>query len=328
MNGRAPVRILSALGLGLALSAGTMESVPGQDVVVLKNGQRLVGQLDGITDKIANLTLAGAAGGSARRTLAAEAIDWIEFGFREGEEALHAHRAEGAAADLRPWWEFHFPHLHRPRSRAASYGLAYAEALLRENAPTGADKAFALFDRIAERAWSPEDRLAARRGRVRALLGKGELKAARAAAAELAGETGDPALLLEAEHRLALADFEELRRLLQENPRWEEDEEVRPRRNELYHRALDAFLRPHLFHATREEVAARGLHSAAELFLLAGEAEEAAARWEDLVKLYPETSFSAIAAARLTSAPSEGEAASPPPSLPPDPAKDPPRTEP
>jgi len=112
-------------------------------------------------------------------------------------------------------------------------------------------------------------------------------------------ETDNPALLIEVNYLLALADTKKLKALEKEHPRWEEDDEVRPDRDDLFHRAVDRFLWPHLFHATREEVAARGLFAAADLYAYAGEIEAARDRWKDLIELYPDSSYAALAASRI-----------------------------
>ncbi len=290
MKSRALAILLVIAGPGIA-----------QDVIHLQSGEAVAGRIDAITDTVINVTLpvVGIGGGTARRTLQTPQVEFIEFGFAEGEQAAFAARVSASASLLKSWWEYSLPHLHRPRSRTAAWGAAYADAILRDEGAAGATQALGLFDRIIARAWAPEDVSAARQGRLRALMAGGQLEVAIAEARHFAAETKDEALLLEVEHLLAVADFEKLRALEQEHPRWVEDDEVRPLRNELYHRTLDRFLRPHLFHATNETAAARGLFFAAELFAFAGEKEEARARWTDLIKLYPDTSEAKEAAARI-----------------------------
>ncbi len=275
-----------------------------QDVIYLKTGESLACQVDDLTDNIVNFSLlpsAGTAGGSARRTIPADLVAYVELAFKPGEEAFFADREKATAEQLKGWWEFHFPHLHRPRSRAAAYGLAFAHALVREEPVTGVDRALSLFDRIIARAWSEEDVAAAKHGRLNALMAKGDLETATVEARMLARQTEDPDLLIEVNYLLAKADAEKLKALEAEHPRWMDDDEVRPERNQLYHGALDQFLWPHLFHATREEVAARGLFSAADFCLYAGEVDLARDYWVDLTHLYPETSFAALATERIQS---------------------------
>lgn len=286
--------------LVLVLLSGWLPVI-GQDVLHLKSGETVTGRIDAVTDTIINLTLpvVGVTGGTARRTLPTPEVEFIEFGFVEGEQTAFAARATASASLLKSWWEYSLPHLHRPRSRTAAWGLAYADAILREEGAAGAERALGICDRVLARAWSPEDISAARQGRLRAMIAAGQLEAAITEARKFAGETDDPGLLIEVEHLLAMSDFEKLRALEEEHPRWIEDDEVRPLRNELYHRTLDGFLRPSLFHASREDAAARGLFAAAELLAFAGEINEARARWTDLTKLYPDTSYAAEAAKRL-----------------------------
>jgi len=288
----------------------------GQDVIYLKTGESVACRLDALTDKIVSFSLlsrAGTAGGSARQTISADRVDRIEFDFAEGEAGFFEKRHEATAEQLKAWWDLTFAHLHRPRSRAAAYGIAFANAMLREQPQPGAERALAIFDRVIARAWSAEDIALAKEGRLRALMAKGDLETATAEAQVLARETENPELLIEVNYLLARADFEKLKAIEAEHPRWEEDDEVRPDRNELFHRTVDRFLWPHLFHATREEVAARGLFAAAELYAYAGEGEPARDRWNDLIKLYPDSSFAAQAAAKLESIPSSTEPTDEPP---------------
>ena len=280
----------------------SVPSVGAQDVIFLKTGESLPCRVDDITDKIINFSLlpiAGPAGGSARRTIPAEGVDYIEFDFKPGEAAFFEKRNEATAAQLKTTWDFHFAHLHRPRSRTAAYGIAFGNAILREESQAGAARALSVFDRIIERAWSAEDVALAKQGRLRSLMALGDLVTATAEAKTLAAQSEDPGLLIEVNYLLAMADFQKLKILEEEHPRWQEDDEVRPERNELFHRAVDQFLWPHLFHATREELAARGLSGAAELYLFAGDIEAARRRWEDLINLYPTTTFSGPAKERL-----------------------------
>lgn len=290
----------------LLFSALVATPLASQDLVVMKSGETLACRIDDLTDAFVSVTLPGAAGavGSAKRTLAIPQVERIEYGFRPGEAALFEKRGSATAAELEPWWDLWFPHLHRSSSRGGAWGVAYARAIMREGRVIGVEKALSLFDHLIARAWSSQDKAAAKHGRIEALIAKGDLATATAEARLLAREAQDPVLLLEVGHLLAEADFLTLRELEEEHPRWFDDDEVRPRRHELYHRALDQFLKPHLFHATHEEAAARGLFCAAELLRFGGEVAEARARWEDLLELYPETSFAAKARESLAAFPS------------------------
>ena len=84
--------------------------------------------------------------------------------------------------------------------------------------------------------------------------------------------------------------------------RWEEDDVVRPERNELYNRTLDQFLYPYLFHGSDEKAASRGLWSAVEVYLSANDRESALARANDIVILYPGSNYAARARTLLEEA--------------------------
>lgn len=265
-----------------------------EDVIYLKTGESALCRIDAITPKITNFTLLsdpGPAKGSARRTVATERIDYFVFGFKPGEEAVYQNRKRESSEVLEKWWNTWFAHLSRPRARTAAFGSAFAHALLREDPEINAKRALSVFDRIIGRAWSEDDVAEAKQGRLRALMAMGDLETATHEAHLLAGETEDPGLLIEVKYLLARADFETLKALVEENPKWEEDDEVRPERNRLYHIVVDQLLWPHLFHAIRENEAARGLFGVAGVYRFAGEEELARAACEDLIQLYPETDF-------------------------------------
>ena len=285
----------------LILACCFAANAQSQDVIHLKTGESSACEIEAVTDNIVIFLLRGPGGGSAKRTLPMDRVDYIEFGFEQGEEAVFKDLENISAAILETWWEFHFGNLHRPRSRTAVYGIAFANALLKEDPETGAARALSVLDRIIERAWAEEDKSLARQGRLRALIASGDLDTAVGEAQILQGETEDPDLSIEVKFLLAEADFAQLKALEEEHPRWIDDDEVRPGRNALYHRIVDQYLWPHLFHATREEAAARGLLSAAGVYEFAAETELARAACEDLINLYPTTSFAAPAKERLES---------------------------
>ena len=273
------MRVLAILLLSGVVSAA--------DVIHLKSGETITTEIDALTDKIVSFSQRSKVG-SASRTLPVEQIEFVEFGFDTGEEGVFQRLDTADMATLEKWWNVHFSHLHRPRSRTAAYGIALANALIAQEAESSRKRGLDLFDRIAARAWSDEDVQSAKQGRLQALIALGELEKAREEASALASETEDPALLIEVKYLLARADFEKLKVLETEHPRWMEDEEVKPQRNALYHNIIDQFLWPHLFHATREDAAARGLAAAAEVYAFAGESDLSQNCLIDLAKLYPE----------------------------------------
>ncbi|MCB1090956.1 MAG: hypothetical protein KDL87_05470 [Verrucomicrobiae bacterium] len=275
----------------------------GEDVLHLKDGTVVRCEIQAITDNIltykTTIDLGGGRTASAQPTVPTSTVDYIEFGPLPGETELMASPQSADPKALEKVWDETSKHLHRPRSNAGAIGLAYADRLLRLPESFQWDFALTVFDRIRERDWNPAHRDEARKGRLRALIQLGRLKEATAEAKQLATETDDPEMLIEARYAMARADFVTLKALEADNPKWEEDDTVRPERNRLYHSIIDQFLWPYLFHGTLEELAARGLAAAAEAHDFAGHPEEATACRHDLGELYPQSaSAEALRAAK------------------------------
>ena len=123
------------------------------------------------------------------------------------------------------------------------------------------------------------------------MIALGDVEAAVQEALAMAEESESAEILMDAKFVLATADFDALKKLVEEKPKWEEDDEVRPERNRMFHETIDKFLFPHLFHGSAEDAAARGLWSAVEVYRWAGEKEEARSRAGDLLALYPGTGY-------------------------------------
>ncbi|MGB7793398.1 MAG: hypothetical protein WBL39_19545, partial [Terrimicrobiaceae bacterium] len=90
---------------------------------------------------------------------------------------------------------------------------------------------------------------------------------------------------------LAKATEKALRKLVDDNPRWEEDAFVKPERDRLYEEALELYLYPALFFGSESEVAARGLCGAVELCRFAGDLGQAQQASRDLIEIYSATSY-------------------------------------
>lgn len=275
----------------------------GQDVIHLKSGEVIRCEIVAITDNIltykTTIDLGGGRSASAQPTISPEAVAYIEFAPLPGEAELLARGKEATLDALESLWDEKSRHLHRPRSNAGEIGLRYGQRLLVE--PDSFQWKFALgvFDRLLERDWNPGNRKEATKGRLRALIQLGELDQAKAEALQLAQESEDPEMLIEARLALGLADFERLRKLEEENPRWEEDETVRPERERLYHSVIDQFLWPFLFHGTEEDLAARGLVRASEVHQFGQDEASARACLEDVITLYPNSPEAETATQRL-----------------------------
>ncbi len=281
--------LIAMLGWMTVVSVSSAE-----DVLYLKDGKVIRCEITALTDNVltyrTSIDLGNGRTASAEPTISPAVVDYIEFGPLPGEAAALADPVATALDTIRQLWDEKSRHLHRPRSNAGELGLLYGDKLLGEPESFQWDFALSVFDRIIERDWSPDHRLAARTGRLRALIQLGRLDTAIIEARQLAGESDDPRMLIEARHAIALADFEKLKQLESDHPKWAEDDTVRPERERLYHGVIDEFLWPYLFHGTEEALAARGLMAAAEAHRFAGKPSEARACLQDVLTLYPDTS--------------------------------------
>lgn len=277
----------------LILGGFLVAPLPAEDILHLKDGKVIRCEITALTDNVltyrTTIDLGNGRTASAEPTISPQAVEYIEFSPVPGEEALLADPGAVTLEAVRKLWDEKSRHLHRPRSNAGEIGLLYAERLLAEPESFQWDFAISVFDRIMERDWDGEHRLAAKSGRLRGLIQLGKLDEAVSEARQLARESDDPRMLIEARHAIARADFEKLRQLETDHPKWEEDDNVRPERESLYHGVIDEFLWPYLFHGTEEALAARGLVAAAEVHRFAGEPLAARACLEDVLALYPET---------------------------------------
>lgn len=224
--------------------------------------------------------------GTAEVSIPRRLIKSVSFAERPGEaDAL----ATGDIAQLETIWKFHRPFLGMENSDSGAFGLAYGEALLARGGDGDATRALDVFRTIQEEDWNADRQATAGNGRLRALIASGNPEDAINEARELAESSEDPAVLIEAKLVLASAARERLTRLIEENPRWEQDEWIRPERDRLYHEALDHLLFPSLFHGTERAEAARGLWGAVQVYRQAGEIPLAHQCATDLVVLYKDT---------------------------------------
>jgi hypothetical protein len=229
----------------------------------------------------------GRPGGSTTVSLAE--IERIEFGPDTVLEALRKNKTAASIAAARVRWQSLEPLLAVPESRAGEAGCLYGEVLLLSPEVSDHEGALAVFSKVEQGAWSPADRAAAARGRLRAMLALGRLEDAAREAESMAGDSGDPDFLIETKLVLAEARLAELEKLLKDNPRWYQDPPVKAERSRLLNEAADLSLYPFLFHGTKRELSAKGLALAHRLYQLVGDGTEAAKIAEDLVAIYPET---------------------------------------
>jgi hypothetical protein len=286
--------------------------LPAQDVLFMKNGDRRTGRLTGLDDRQFRfqvpLSPPPGAAPSAAPVFASVSIprtdvSHIEFAADPALDALLKSADAGQLSDIEARWNKAGPWLHVPRSPSARIANALGNLLLQTGDPARAARALALFKKVESGAWDDADKLSARQGRLRAMVATGNAGKAVSEAIELSALTDNPAVLIEAKHLLASTADASLRKLLADNPRWEEDPDIIPGRHRLYNEALDLYLFPSLFAGFEPEAAGRGLWGAAGIYILAGESHKALECARDIAILYPRTKFAAQAAEFIASLP-------------------------
>lgn len=286
----------------------------GLDTLFIVNGERSVGKLIGFDAESFRLQRPlppppGAPAGTpllfATVTVPRVNVVHIEFAPDEVRDQKVREATVAQLAEMETLWKTHGPWLPIAKSPAGRIGLVYGDLLLRSGDPANARKALALFQKIEKETWNQDNLMLAKQGRLRAMVATGQAKDAVQEAKELAKISEDPAVLIEANYILAEAADNGLRRLVEENPRWEEDVFVIPERHRLYNEALDLYLNPALFFGSDGEPAARGLWGAAGVYQFTGETARAAELSRDLVTLYPDTKFATLARQFLDALPEE-----------------------
>ncbi len=289
-------RTIPFLFAGLALAGMISSSVNAQDTLFYADGKTRVGKILSVDPKNFRLEvpLPSSAGGSpvfASVTIPRADVVQIEFGPDEGLERKLREASISNLAGMAALWRQWEPFLGVPKSPSGRIGGIYGDLLLQTRTEANAQAALTLFTQLESSAWAEDSRMLAKQGRLRAMIATGNAAAAVKDALEIAKITEDPAVLVEAKFILAGAADQELRMLLVENPRWEEDIYVIPERHRLYNQALDEYLFPYLFFGSESEAAARGLWGATGVYEMVGELDKARETSRDLIRIYPQTPF-------------------------------------
>lgn len=302
-------RLMSFAAVAFLVTANC--SLPGADTVFLTSGEPRVGEVVSFDDSSLKLRIRlGAAPGMAEAPMATISLprrDVVQVEFSDDtarDELLRSGNVSKTDEIGRLWarWE---PFLSFPKSPAGNVACALGDLWIRSGDPAKAHDARELFSRVEKEAWDEPSRMSARQGRLRAMVAVGDAAAAVQEAQELAKITEDPAVLIQAKYILANAADANLRKLVEENPRWQEDIHVIPERQRLYDEALDEYLYPYLFFGSESEAAARGLAGAMGVYRFTGELAAALECARDLRKLYPESPQAAAAREFMDSLPEE-----------------------
>ena len=304
---------LSLLGCAAILMGSAFAQAPqatALDTLFLASGEKRTGKLVGIDQQNFRLQvpLPPPAGASptappmfASVTVPRTDVEHVEFA---PDEALRKKLDEATPAQIaaiEALWRQQLPWVGVPKSPAAEIGITYGNLLLKDRSQ--AQKALDLFKLIESATWSEDVRMLARQGRLRAMIATGNAKGAVEEARAMEKISEDPAVLIEAKYILADATDQSLRKLVEDNPRWQEDIHVIPERSRLYNEALDLYLYPYLFFGSEVDPAARGLWGAVGVYKFTGETQNALECARDLVAIYPGTSYAKQAQDYINSLP-------------------------
>ncbi len=282
-----PMLIALALGGGLS---GQGDSAPLDTLFMNDAGQtKRTARVLGADEKFFKIETSLGAGAVATVSVPRADVSRIEFAPNERLDQLLENATVGDTDGLEQLWTRWQPFVGVPKSPAGRIVNVYTDLLLRSDDEAKAREARTILEEVSTELWDEEERLTARQNQLRAMVATGDAAAAIEEAQELAKVSDDPAVLIEAKYILATAAHETLLTLIQNNPRWEEDVNVRPERARLVNESLDLYLYPYLFYGSETDAAARGLWGAIEIYEFVGDSENALESARDIEALYPET---------------------------------------
>lgn len=292
----------------LAFLFATTLTAMAQDVLLLKNGDRRSGQIVAADDKTIRLQVElgapatpGAGAALATVGIPRDDVESIEFKADPARETRLREATPDRIFEVEIDWKRAQPWLSFPRSPAGVIGCKLGDLLLLTKDPAKAASALELFTLIEEKSWSEQDKVRAKQGRLRAMLATGRAAEAIDQAKQLAAESEDPEILIEANYIMAQAADKDLQAFLAENPRWEQDPFVIDRRHELYNHVLELYLYPALFYGSDNERSARGLWGAVGIYRASNQIPLAIETSRDIEILHPETPEAKLAGQFLAS---------------------------
>lgn len=296
--------MLLALTTSAFAQTGVVDTLFMNDAAGTRRSGHVVG-IDAATFKLEVPLSVGPAGATARVAVPRAQVSRIEFAPNEARERLIASPTAASVIALNIEWLRWQAFLAVPKSPAGAIANAYATALLATNDPKNAATALGVFSRVERDGWGDADRQTAKQGRLRAMIATGHAADAVNEARELAKESDDPTVLIEAKFILAEAAFSSLKKLVEDNPRWTEDALVRPEHDRLYNESLDLYLHPYLFLGSETEAAARGLWGAVQVYRFGGDDADAVESARDLERLYAGTRYAKLAGDYLAKLPDD-----------------------
>ena len=253
------------------------------DTVTLLGGERKTGRILGMEGEALVLSVQPVPGlPHVALRLPKSRLAALEFDADPNREEFLQGAGQEQRAEVGLLWERFAPLLSLPGSPSARIGLRHGLLLLGATPGEGRGEPRAQLERIASTAPTPAEREAARQGVLRCLLAGLHWERAETEAGSICKTPCGTPLLAEARLTLGLVQAARLRALIEENPRWRDDDFVRPERDRLHACALDGLLGAALLPGVPSELAARGLRAALDVYALAGDTVRARAVAGDL----------------------------------------------
>lgn len=242
--------------------------------------------------------------GLTSRTVPLTDLAGATFTLTPGEISLHRHPQPAAVPALEILWSARKTTLSLTGSNAADTGLALAKSLRLSDDPPALDTASDILAAIRA-SEAPDHKKSTARFEQETidlirLIRSGKENEADEFAWKICEKDDNRDAMLIATSYLCDRHFQQLKSLEEDNPRWTEDDEVRPVRERIYHLVLDLALYPSLFAGTREPEASAGLAKAAEIHRHTSRPLLEKGTLEDLAALYPSSEAAEKTAAHLT----------------------------
>ncbi|WP_138084548.1 hypothetical protein [Phragmitibacter flavus] len=278
-------------------------SPPPTDILNLKNGARVSCRVLDITDATISIEYRAPTGaGLLKRDVPWTEVSHVDFAMdSEFQSLLKSTKPVVDTPKFATQWQKFFPLIKHPNHPVGDLGLLYIQALLQNPDPAAQGQALPIIDTIITSDWNPARRQQAKILHLQALAIRNRPEETRAAAkAFLATPDLDPAQAASTHLILAKLAHKELTQLETDNPRWQDDDLIRPTRNDLFHTLIDHCLTPSLFYGTLESPASEGIALAMQFFIDHQDLPSAAALARDLLQLYPNASQTPQATAFLT----------------------------
>ncbi|MDD5200175.1 MAG: hypothetical protein PHC88_10290 [Terrimicrobiaceae bacterium] len=267
--------------------AGAVVAQPDQDVIYTKAGTQIAGTITRRVKDNIEVRSKSPAGALVSQTVPIANVDHVDFAGSDKREAeLAGYQAANLAIVLQKW-RAQRDLLDLPESPAGAYGIRSAQLLLESPSAETAKTAGDILNQIVEKDWDPVRHDRARALTIESLRRSGKHDEAEKAAREFLDKDAAAESKAEVSYYLALALVDDYRAFIKENPRWESDAYVRPKRDHVYNEVLDCMLAPYLRYGAPPEITAKSLLAATKFLDEFGEHLEARNLAQDLVTIFP-----------------------------------------